>query len=50
MIAMDLIRARRVPVEQMITHHLPLEQAGEGFRLVAEASESIKVVLLPHAR
>ncbi|NPV60620.1 MAG: alcohol dehydrogenase catalytic domain-containing protein [Actinobacteria bacterium] len=49
MIAMDLIRARRVPVEEMITHRLPLEQAGEGFRLVAEASESIKVLLLPHA-
>lgn len=49
MIAMGLIRARRVPVEEMITHRLPLEQAGEGFRLVAEASESIKVLLLPHA-
>ena len=50
MIAMDLIRARRLPVEEMITHRLPLEQAGQGFRLVAEASESIKVVLLPHAQ
>jgi L-iditol 2-dehydrogenase len=50
MIAMDLIGAGRVPVEEMITHHLPLEEAGEGFRLVAEAAESIKVVLLPHAQ
>ena len=50
MTAMDLIGARRVPVEEMITHRLPLDQAGEGFRLVVEASESIKVVLLPHGR
>ncbi|MBN1495467.1 MAG: zinc-dependent dehydrogenase [Spirochaetes bacterium] len=48
MVAIDLIRARRVPVDDMITHRLPLEQAGQGFRLVAGASESIKVLLLPH--
>ena len=48
MIAMDLIRARRIPVEEMITHRLPLDQAGRGFSLVAGASESIKVLLLPH--
>ncbi len=47
-VAMELIRARRVPVGEMITHRLPLEQAGEGFRLVAEASQSIKVILMPH--
>lgn len=47
-IAMELIRARRVPVEEMITHRLPLTEAGRGFRLVAEASESIKVILEPH--
>ena len=34
-IALELIRARRVPVEDMITHRLPLEQAGQGFKLVA---------------
>jgi L-iditol 2-dehydrogenase len=48
MIAMDLIRARRVPVEEMITHRLPLDEAARGFMLVAGASESIKVILLPH--
>jgi L-iditol 2-dehydrogenase len=47
-IAMELIRARRVPVEEMITHRLPLAEAGRGFALVAEATESIKVVLEPH--
>lgn len=48
MTSLDLIRARRVPVAEMVTHHLPLSQAAEGFRLVAEARESIKVILLPH--
>ena len=45
--ALALIRAGRVEVEEMITHRLPLEQAQEGFRLVAEAGESLKVVLKP---
>jgi len=47
-VAIELVRARRVPVEGMITHRLPLEQAGLGFKLVAGAGESIKVVLQPH--
>lgn len=46
--AVELIRARRVPVRDMITHRLALEETGLGFRLVAEAKESIKVVVEPH--
>lgn len=45
--AMALIRARRLRVAEMITHRLPLEDAQEGFRLVARAGESLKVVLTP---
>ena len=45
--ALALIRAGRLDVEEMITHRLPLAQAQEGFRLVAEAGESLKVVLRP---
>ena len=30
-------RAGRLDVEEMITHRLPLAQAQEGFRLVAQA-------------
>lgn len=48
MVAIDLIRAGRLPVRDMITHRLPLEKADEGFRLVAEAKESMKVILEPH--
>jgi L-iditol 2-dehydrogenase len=47
-VAIELIRARRVPVEDMITHRLPLEQACLGFKLVAGGADSIKVILQPH--
>jgi L-iditol 2-dehydrogenase len=47
MAAMELIRSGRVNVREMITHRLPLGEAGEGFRLVSEAEESIKVIVEP---
>jgi len=45
--AMELIATGRVAVTDMITHRLPLERAQEGFALVANAGESVKVVLEP---
>ncbi len=45
--ALAMIRHRRVEVEEMITHTLPLADAQEGFRLVARAGASLKVVLRP---
>lgn len=45
--AIELIRAKRVPVAEMITHRLGLAETGVGFRLVAGAGESIKVVIEP---
>jgi len=45
--ALDLIRARRVQVREMITHRLGLAETGRGFRLVAAAGESMKVVVEP---
>jgi L-iditol 2-dehydrogenase len=47
-VAIELIRARRVPVHEMITHRLSLPETGLGFQLVAEAGESIKVIIEPH--
>jgi L-iditol 2-dehydrogenase len=38
----------KVNVEDMITHRLSLRQAAEGFRLMAEAGESLKVILEPN--
>ncbi len=46
-ISLELIRAHRVPVADMITHRLSLAEAGLGFQLAAEAKESIKVILEP---
>jgi len=45
--ALELIRAGTIPVLQMITHRLGLAETGLGFQLVAEAQNSIKVVILP---
>lgn len=46
--AIELIRAKRVPVKEMITHVLPLSEVQKGFNLVAQADESIKVIIKPH--
>jgi len=45
--AIELIRTRRLPLRGMITHRLSLAETGIGFRLVAEAKESIKVIIEP---
>jgi L-iditol 2-dehydrogenase len=45
--AIELLRSGKVRVDDLITHRLPLDQAGEGFRLVASAQDSIKVILRP---
>ncbi len=44
-VAIELIASKRVPVSRMITHRVGLGEAGEGFRLVAESQDSIKVVV-----
>ena len=46
--AIELIRAQRLPFREMITHRLPLKETGLGFQLVAEAKDSIKVIIEPH--
>lgn len=46
--AIELIRAQRLPLREMITHRLPLKETGLGFKLVAEAKDSIKVIIEPH--
>ncbi|HVH32114.1 MAG TPA: alcohol dehydrogenase catalytic domain-containing protein [bacterium] len=39
--------ARGLPVETLITHRYPLEGAAEGYRLVREARNALKVVVHP---
>lgn len=43
-----LLKHNKLTVDDMITHVLPLTKAEEGFSLVAQAQESIKVILEPH--
>ena len=45
--ALALIRVGRVRVREMVTHRLGLAETGLGFGLVAEAGESLKVVVEP---
>jgi L-iditol 2-dehydrogenase len=45
--SMDLIRARQVRVADMVTHRLPLAEAGLGFQLTASGQDSIKVIIDP---
>jgi L-iditol 2-dehydrogenase len=46
-LALDLIRARRVNVGDMVTHRIPLSETGRGFKMVEEARDSIKVIVQP---
>lgn len=45
--AIELIRSRKVNVKDMITHRLSLKDTAKGFKLVADAKESIKVIIEP---
>ena len=47
-IALDLIASGRVVVKDLITHVLPMDEIQEGFRLVEEAGESVKVIIRPN--
>ena len=42
-----ILSKKRIAVADLITHVLPLAEAGKGFRLVAHARNSLKVVLRP---
>ncbi|MDH7570116.1 MAG: zinc-binding dehydrogenase, partial [Armatimonadota bacterium] len=46
-LAIEMLAKGEVPVDQIVTHQLPLSQFAAGFQLVAAAERSIKVVLIP---
>jgi L-iditol 2-dehydrogenase len=46
-VAIQLLRARRLPVQEMITHRLGLAEAGLGFKLMAGGKDSLKVIIEP---
>ncbi len=45
--ALEMIRSKSVNVREMVTHRLGLDETGDGFRIVAEARDSLKVVIEP---
>ncbi len=46
--AMQLIRTGQVEVKDLVTHRLPLDRVQEGFDLVANPVDSLKVIIEPH--
>ena len=45
--ALEMIASGRVQVGEMISHRLGLSDTGLGFKLTAEAADSLKVVIQP---
>ena len=45
--SLNLIKNKKINVKDMITHKLPLEKIQEGFNIVSEAKESLKVIVEP---
>jgi len=45
--ALKLLSERRINIRDMITHRLGLTEVGLGFKLVAEAKDSLKVIIEP---
>jgi len=46
--SLKVLAAGRLNIKDMITHKLDLREAQEGFRLMAEAGQSLKVILAPN--
>ena len=46
-LALELLRQKRLDVGRMITHRLGLAETGKGFALVARAQDSLKVIIEP---
>jgi L-iditol 2-dehydrogenase len=46
--AIKLIKSKKVKVTDMITHRLPLEETQKGFKLAAQAKNSIKIIIKPN--
>ena len=45
--AIDLIKNKKVKVIDLITHRYPLNESEKGFKLTAQAADSIKIIIEP---
>jgi L-iditol 2-dehydrogenase len=46
--SLTILKQKKVDVSEMITHRLDIHNVAEGFRLVATAGESLKVIIEPN--
>ena len=46
--ALKILSKKQINVSEMVTHTLDIREAAKGFRLVAEAGKSLKVILKPN--
>ena len=46
--SLEIIRQKKINVHDMITHKLSLAEIGKGFQIVADAKESMKVIIEPY--
>ena len=46
--AIELIKSKKLVVTDMITHKLPMKETPKGFKLVADAKKSMKVIIEPN--
>jgi threonine dehydrogenase-like Zn-dependent dehydrogenase len=46
--AINLIETQTIEVDDLITGQLPLQSIAEGFRMVIEGRETLKVIIKPH--
>jgi L-iditol 2-dehydrogenase len=46
--ALQILSQKKINVVDMITHRIDIKDAAEGFRLVAEAGKSLKVIIEPN--
>jgi L-iditol 2-dehydrogenase len=45
--AIDLLKTKKIKVTDLISHRFPLSKAAEGFKLAAEAKDSLKIIIEP---
>jgi L-iditol 2-dehydrogenase len=45
--SLEIIASRAVEVDDLITHRLPLKDTAEGFRMLLDGSDSLKIIIKP---
>jgi L-iditol 2-dehydrogenase len=46
--ALDLLATKKIDVDSLVTHRLPLEELAKGFALMMEGKEAVKIIIEPN--